>query len=59
VPNAQHKNGYNSKTHALIGIKFGKRVGQPKANISTKFCENLTKILVVINDYLRKQRLIC
>ena len=46
----------NSETHASIGLKFGKHVGQPKANyISTKFCEDPTKILVVINNYSRKQ----
>jgi len=40
--------------HASIELKFSKPVGQPKANIRTKFCKDLTKILVVINDYLRK-----
>ena len=45
--------------HTSIGLKFGKHVGQPKVNISIKFCENPTKILVVINDYLHKQRSIC
>ena len=56
---AQHKNRFNSEMHASIGLKFSERVGQPKAIISTKFCEDPTKILVVINDYSRKQRLIC
>ena len=39
----KHKNRSNSETRASIGLKFGKRV---KANnISTKFCEDPTKIL--------------
>ena len=42
--------------HTLIGLKFGKCAGQLKANMSTKFFEDPTKILVAINDYLRKQR---
>jgi len=55
----KHKNHSNSGMHTFIELKFGTRAGQPKANISTKFCEDPTKILVVINDYLCKQRLIC
>ena len=51
---AQHKNRSNSDIHVSIGLKFGKLVGQPKENIRTKFCEDLTKILVDINDYSRK-----
>ena len=35
----------------MLRLEFGKRVGQPKANISTKFCEDPTKIIVVINNY--------
>jgi len=45
--------------HASIGMKFGKHIGQPKAIISTKFCEDPTNILVAINNYSRKQRSIC
>ena len=55
----KHKNHSNSGMHTSIELKFGTRAGQPKANISTKFCEDPTKILVVINDYSRKQRSIC
>ena len=43
----------------LIELKFGTCAGQPKASISPKFCEDLTKILVVINNYSHKQRSIC
>jgi len=45
--------------HTPIELKFGTRAGQSKVNISAKFCEVPTKIVVVINDYLRKQRSIC
>ena len=45
--------------HTLIELKFGARTRQSKANVSTEFCEDPTKILVVINDYSRKQKSIC
>ena len=46
----KHKNRSNSETHASIEQKFGKCLGQPKANISTKFRGDPTKILVVISS---------
>jgi len=55
----KHKNHSNSGMHTLIKLKFGTHVGQPKVNINAKFCEDPTKILVVINDYSCKQRSIC
>ena len=55
----KHKNHFISGIHTLIQLKFGTRAEQLKEIISTKFCEDSTKMLVVINDYLRKQRLIC
>ena len=45
----KHKNRSNSETHASIEQKFGKCLGQPKANISTKFRGDPTKILEVIS----------
>ena len=55
----KHKIHSNSGMRTLIELKFGTHAGQPKANISTKFCEDPTKIFVVINDYSHKQRSIC
>ena len=55
----KHKNCCNLEMCASIGLKFGRCVGQPKANISTKFCEDSTKSLVVINDHSHKQRSMC
>ena len=49
-------NTKTGETHASIELKFGKRVGQPQANISNKFCEDPTKILLFIKHYSRKQR---
>ena len=49
----------NSRMYAWNKVKFGTRVGQPKANISTKFGGYPMKILVVISDNSHKQRLIC
>ena len=54
-----HKNHPNLGMHALIGLKFGTHVGKPKVNKSIKFGDDPTKIRVVINDYCRKQKLIC
>ena len=47
----KHKNYFNSGMHTLIELKFSTRAGQSKANLSTKCCEDPTKIYVVINDY--------
>ena len=42
----KNKNHSNSGMHTSIELKFGTRAGQPKANISTKVCEDPTNILV-------------
>ena len=45
--------------HASIKLKFGTHVGKPKAIINSKFGDDWTKILVVMNDHCHIQRSIC